>query len=1122
MKKLKILKNRAAHVFLSMAMGVIAIIGVALPAHAGLTGPYTNDFYTLHLWHMQDTNGTIAGVATNGVFEFDYATNALVVPLLLSNTPGPDLIGGTSTAYSQAGQAGPGTGPLFLAVGTNFGYALSIQTTQTTAFYAPWDNISGTDFPDPSYTETNDSCSFVNTNTGAFTWEALIQPGFNPLTDTADKNPEILCTDGPNSTTPGANPYTVRAVQFRFDNATPSSGQAELEFNGNITSLAGESHDFIGMLPTTGPDALTQGTWYHIAAAFTGTSPTNGDPPNVFTLYWTKFDPTRTTADVLTNIANAFTFTNTSSHTVFSLPYPSNSIIGTGPFVIGQSARLSAGAMSSGGGWKGNIAEVRISDYYRHSNEFMFNNSIVPSKPLVTGPTTNNFVGYGQTLNLNLQVSGSQPYAYQWYQSGVALAGQTNSTLVLSNITYAANTETFDAIVTNGYGSATSAVATVTVGATFDSFFNTGVGPNYNPLDQTAPGSVDLHWMFTANGNPDNNSPNAVVWNDGSPLASGGGVAPDNGASVWVWAHENSGKVSGTYSLQTTFQLDETVVTNTVISGTIGALGATGGTIMQMFLNGVETDVTLSGNPAENVYAFTITNGIQPGSNTLVCTASQSGSGTAGNNGFNLAVLSDTGVALTNAPDIINEPANTTNVLGSTVSFQAVALGAPPLTYYWLSNGVAITAPVWVYTAVPYLSFVATNFSPSELTGTNFFANYQIVFSNFVGSVTSAVATLDVQVPPLTVVSAGVPVWDLSNNETNIVVYFSGAVDPTTATTAGNYTVNGDTVASAVLGSAPGEVILTLSSPLSTGSSYTLTIQNVNSAFGIGMNPSSASLSVGTYPTTVALWIRSGSGVTADGSGNVSQWNDLSGNGNNLVTGGSDPQLVQNAIDGQPMVEFTGTNGTYLIANDAPSLRITGDMSIFTVVNFATLAGGTNGDIVSKVNNNNEPAPYDYYAQPGNVHFLRGNGTASAQVASTNSPSTGVPHILDVVMQGTTVTHRLDANPDGSGTLNTQIADQGQPLSIGAREDFHNFLTGGMAELIVVSSALSSSDVASMENYLATEYHMPTGTNSYPVITQEPIASTNLNQGAVLIVPAAASGTPAVAYQWYDVNNIAQ
>src|SRR5580658_7938703 len=129
MKKIKILKNRAAHVFLSLAIGIIAVIGVSLPARAGLSGPYTNDFYTLHLWHMQDTNGTIAGVATNGVYFSDSAVNPLVVPLLISNTPGPTFFNAsvTPTNYSLAGLPGPGTGPLFQNIGTNFGYALSVQ-----------------------------------------------------------------------------------------------------------------------------------------------------------------------------------------------------------------------------------------------------------------------------------------------------------------------------------------------------------------------------------------------------------------------------------------------------------------------------------------------------------------------------------------------------------------------------------------------------------------------------------------------------------------------------------------------------------------------------------------------------------------------------------------------------------------------------------------------------------------------------------------------------------------------------------------------------------------------------------------------------------------------------------
>jgi hypothetical protein len=78
-------------------------------------------------------------------------------------------------------------------------------------------------------------------------------------------------------------------------------------------------------------------------------------------------------------------------------------------------------------------------------------------------------------------------------------------------------------------------------------------------------------------------------------------------------------------------------------------------------------------------------------------------------------------------------------------------------------------------------------------------------------------------------------------------------------------------------------------------------------------------------------------------------------------------------------------------------------------------------------------------------------------------------------MRGTSVTHRLDGNSNGSGTLSTAIVDQGQPLSVGARQDFRDFLSGGIAELIVVGQALSSSDVASMESYLGAEYNLPLG-----------------------------------------------
>ncbi len=1067
------MKNALKFLQLHIAIAFV-IAGFAPTVRAGLNPPYTNDFYTLHLWHLQDTNGTIAGVATNGVSFDDSAINPLVVPLEITNTPG----GGN---YDLAGEPGPG-GPLVAIYGTNFGYDLSIQSTQSCGLYAPVMNAGGALYPSLSYAETNNSCSFVNTNTGAYTWEAVVQFNFNPFVASSigDSSPEIISSDGGNSTPPGSNPYSVRANQFRIDVNTPANkNEAQFEWNGNITAVgSGASamlHDVEAPIPEAGPDQFIQGNWYHLAVAFTGTAPTNGDPPDVLTMYWTPFSPSHTNADVLTNFFNFYTYTNTGKGTVYSLAYPSNSIIGTGVFDIGNDAR------GETGGWIGNIAEVRISDCYRHSNEFMFNDTFYPTPPIVNPlAPTNTLVGYGHNLTLNLQVvTATTPWVCQWFQvaNGVTnlFAVETNSSSeVVSNITYAANTTTFFAVVTNAYGSATSSTASVTVGATFDGFFNTGCGVNDNPLDQTAPGSVDLHWTFPPGGNPDNNSSNAIVWSDAGPLASGGGIVPGNGASVWIGPSANipsAGVTAGTYTFQTTFQVDETVVTsNTVITGTFGACGAAGGSTMTMALNGVQTVFTMSGNPQESIYNFSLTNGLQPGSNTLQCTAHQNGGDYCA---LNLGIISDTAAVLTNAPIITNGPVSVTNEYGSTVSFSAVALGAPPLSYYWLSNGVAITSPVWVGAALPYLSFVATNVATSQLVGTNFYANYQVVFSNFVGTVTSAVATLNIQIPPLALNSAGVPVWDANNNETNIVVYFSGAVDPVTGTNASNYSLNnGASVLSAALGGAPGEVILT-TIVLNPATSYTLTVQNVNSSFEFPIN--SSSVPVGTYPTTVALWVKASQGVTTiDANNDVSQWNDLSGNGNNLLAG-NPPQLVANAIDGQPMVEFNATNQTYMYASDAPSIDITGDMTVFAVVNFATLAGGTNGEILSKVNNNNEASPYDYYARSGSTLFFRGNGSTSASSGSTTGPSTGIAHILDVVMQGTNVTHRLDGNPNGIGTLSTAIVNQNQPLSIGAREDYVNFLTGGMAELILVGQALSSSDVASMEHYLATEYNLPIG-----------------------------------------------
>src|SRR5205823_647926 len=84
---------------------------------------------------------------------------------------------------------------------------------------------------------------------------------------------------------------------------------------------------------------------------------------------------------------------------------------------------------------------------------------------------------------------------------------------------------------------------------------------------------------------------------------------------------------------------------------------------------------------------------------------------------------------------IATQPANQAVVQGQTATFSVAAYGDAPLTYQWNFNGTAIAA--------------ATNSSLSLSNAqTNQVGNYTVLVANSWGSVTSAVATLTVYVPP--------------------------------------------------------------------------------------------------------------------------------------------------------------------------------------------------------------------------------------------------------------------------------------------------------------------------------------------------------------------------------------
>jgi subtilisin-like proprotein convertase family protein len=65
-------------------------------------------------------------------------------------------------------------------------------------------------------------------------------------------------------------------------------------------------------------------------------------------------------------------------------------------------------------------------------------------------------------VTFNVTASGSAPLSYQWRFNGSPISGATGNTFSTNNVTFA-NAGNYDVVIANNYGSATSAVATLTV-----------------------------------------------------------------------------------------------------------------------------------------------------------------------------------------------------------------------------------------------------------------------------------------------------------------------------------------------------------------------------------------------------------------------------------------------------------------------------------------------------------------------------------------------------------------------------------------------------------------------------------------------------------------------------------
>ena len=671
---------------------------------------------------------------------------------------------------------------------------------------------------------------------------------------------------------------------------------------------------------------------------------------------------------------------------------------------------------------------------------------VISSPPTIsTQPVSQSLVA-GNPAQFTVIAGGATPLAYHWLKNGAVLAsggnvtGSTTATLSLATVS-SADAANYSVIVTNSSGSITSSIATLTV-----------LSP---PAIVTPPASAavsagnNASFTVTASGT----GPLSYQWlKNGVALANGGNVTGSttatlslatvssaDAANYSVIVNNSSGSITSAIASLTvllppvilTQPASASISAGSNVSFTVTASG-TAPLSYQWLKNGaaLANGGNVSGATTPTLSLATISSA--DAANYSVIVTNSVGSVTSGNATLTL---------LSAAIAITTQPASATVAQGGPVGLSVTASSTSALSYQWLKNGLIISGAI----------SNALNFSA---VSTNDAGNYSVIITNSSTSITSAIATLTVLLPPAIVTQpAGASV--VAGSQVSFTVTASG-----TAPLSYQWLKNGAALANGGNVSGATTATLSLTSVSATdAANYSLTV--TNSVGSITSSP--ASLIVSTPPIIVTQPV------------------SLS------LVAGSTAQFTVTAGGSAPLAYHWLKNGALLATGGHVSGSATTTLSLATIssadaANYSVIVTNSSGSITSAIATLTVLLPPAIVTQPASATL-----TAGSNVSLTVTASGTAPFSYQWLKNGAALAD--GGNVSGSTTPTLSLATV-------SSADAANY-----SVIVTNSSGSITSAIATLTVLLP------------PTILTQP-ASMSVGPGTNVTFSITVSGTAPLAYQW--------